>query len=155
MCIVLDVNVFPEFFDSKNPSYNSYNKLRKWIFKGNGKLIFGGTKYREEVGQVKTYISVLAALDRAGKIVQLDDAAVDRIQTEVRAIEKSTKFDDPHLVAIVLCSKCRVICTNDVRALPYLKDLRFFKRAADRPRIYSDDKNCRLINNRNIVCVCQ
>ena len=155
MCIVLDANVFPEFFDSKNPSYNSYTKLRKWIFDGKGKLIFGGTKYREEVGEIRTFIGILASLERAGKIVQLDDEEVDRIQLEVRAIEKSARFDDPHLVAIILCSKCRVICTNDKRAFPYLKDLRFFKRAADRPRIYSDDKNYQLINNNNIVCICK
>ncbi len=154
MCLVLDTNAFGPFFDSKNKEHHEFCPALEWVLYGRGKLVFGGEKYKKEMRAAAKYIKFFATLDRAGKLVKLDDDKVNSFQDKVRHIEPSDKFDDPHLVAIILESKCQIICTGDARAIPYLKDLRFYFGGAKKPKLYTSKKNASLLTDKHIAEIC-
>jgi hypothetical protein len=59
-------------------------------------------------------------------------------------------FNDKHLVAIVEVSNCRLICTNDEKAMPYIKNKDFYETVKP-PKIYTGLRNEDLLNHTNIV----
>jgi len=155
MCVVIDTCVFSAFWDATNQNHSDFKPVLKWVTAGKGKIVYGGSKYKKELRKEKKFFRFLVILERSNKIVFLCDAKVDKQQIELKKIEPSEKFDDPHLVAILLESKCKIICTNDKKAIPYLKDPRFFKKAADRPRIYQTKNNKNLLTDRYIAEICK
>ena len=154
MCLVLDTNVFGAFFDPTNVKHNDFLPALTWVVKGKGKLVYGGTKYKTEMKAAKKYIRIFASLQRAGKMVLLSDADVDGHEAELIRIEPNRDFDDPHLVAIILASECRIVCTNDKRALPYLKRSEFYKGKVKKPKIYQSIRNISLLSDKNIADIC-
>jgi len=135
MCFVLDTNVFGALFDSDNANHPNFKPALDWVVNGKGKMVYGGTKYKKEMRAARKYIRFFAALQRAGKMVLLCDADVDKYEKEVAHSETDKDFDDPHLIAIVIASGCNIICTNDKRAIPYLKKSEFYKGKVKKPNI--------------------
>lgn len=154
MCLILDTNVFSAFFDPKNDKHDDFIPALHWVVYGKGKLVYGGTKYKNEMRKSWKYISFFASLQRAGKVVLVCDADVDRYEVDIKKIEPNKDFDDPHLVAIVLASECKVICTNDKRALAYLKRTDFYKGKIKKPKIYQSKQNSTLLSDKNIAAIC-
>ena len=151
MCVVLDTNAFGPFFDKSNKDHDEYKPVIQWIAFGKGKLVYGGTAYKKEMAKATKFLSLFANFNRSGKTILLDDKNVDNWQKKVREIEPSDKFDDPHLIAIILESKCKLICTNDKRAMPYIKDNKFYINEAKRPSIYSSKRNADLLSDKYIA----
>lgn len=155
MCLVLDTNVFGAFFESDNAKHSDFLPALNWVVKGKGKLVYGGTTYKREMKEAKKYIRFFAALQRAGKLVLLCDTSVDDQEAELKKIEPNEDFDDPHLVAIVLKSECMILCTNDKRALPYIKRKAFYSGGgAKKPKIYQSKRNASLLSDKNIASIC-
>jgi predicted nucleic acid-binding protein len=154
MCLVLDTNVFGAFFDSENVNHKDFQPALLWVVNGKGKLVIGGTKYKAEMKSAKKFIRIFTSFERAGKLVLLSDADVDRHEAELKRIETNPDFDDPHLVAIILASECRVVCTNDKRALPYLKRSEFYKGKVKKPKIYQSIRNTSLLSDKYISDIC-
>lgn len=154
MCLILDTNVFGAFFDPNNEKHHEFIPVFNWVVYGKGKLVYGGTKYKSEMKAAKKYIRFFASLQRAGKIVLVRDSDVDQREAELKRIEPSEDFDDPHLVAIVLASECKVICTNDKRALPYVKRKDFYKGKLKKPKIYQSTRNSSVLSDQNIASIC-
>lgn len=155
MCLVLDANAFSLCFDASNAAHSDFRPVLDWLVHGKGKLVYGGNKYKKELKDAGKYLRFFVALNRAGKTVCLDDTSVDEIEKEVRDIEPSEKFDDPHLIAIILKSKCNIICTKDMRAKPYLKDSRFYLGITSRPKLYTSKKNASLLTDKYIADICR
>ncbi len=154
MCLVLDANVFGAFFDTNNRNHKNFQPALNWVVYGKGKLVYGGTKYKSEMKSAEKYIRFFASLQRAGKIVLLCDADVDAHEVELSKLEPNKDFDDPHLIAIVLASGCNIICTNDKRALPYLKRTEFYKGKVKKPKIYQSLRNVSLLADKYIASIC-
>jgi hypothetical protein len=55
-----------------------------------------------------------------GKTVRLSPGEVNTYAAKVKKQISKKDFDDEHFVAIVAISGCRVVCTDDERAFPYL-----------------------------------
>jgi predicted nucleic acid-binding protein len=155
MCIVLDTCAFSPVFNSTDKRHKEYMPVLNWVVCGKGKLVYGGKQYKDELRRSPKYFKLFANLERAGKLVQLCDKNVDEWQKMVRDIEPNKDFDDPHLIAIILESKCKLICTDDKRAIPYLTDLRFYINNVKRPKIYKSSKNTSLLNDRYIADICK
>ena len=155
MCVVLDTNAFGAFFDPSNKEHEDYKPVLQWVSFGKGKLVYGGRTYKDEMKKAVKYIRFFASLNRSGKTILLDDDSVNHWQERVREIEPSDKFDDPHLIAIILESKCKLICTNDKRAMPYIKENKFYINEAKRPRIYSSKRNADLLQDKYIAKICK
>ena len=162
MCIVIDANSLSSVFDPKNADHANFKPVFDWIIRGNGKIIFGGTKYFKELKKVRKVLKIFNELKKKGKIVVLDTNLVDvkTKEVDVRIMEipqqnKDKKLDDPHLVAIVVISGCKLVCTLDLGAIVLLKILNFYPKGISPPKIYTGRRNENLLCDQNIVEVCK
>lgn len=158
MCVILDACVINIVFNAQAETHESFKPVLDLIRNNkNGKIIYGGTKYKRELKRAigTKFISIISELDRAGKIIRLSDQAVNRTQHEVEQLEEHPDFDDPHLVAIVIVSGCKILCTTDKRATRFLKDQNLYPKSTMRPKIYSDRRNLPVLRDtRNIAPIC-
>ncbi len=155
MCIVIDTNTFASVFNAKSQDHDKFKPVLDWIIGGKGKIVYGGKKYKRELAQAHKYLNLFREFDKANKIALVDDDRVDQQQTELETVIEHRNFDDPHLIAIIIVSGCRLICSTDSRAHPFFKDERLYPKHVKRPRIYSGhSSNVDLLCDENIVAVC-
>ena len=155
MCIVVDACTFASVFKEHSKDHSSFRPVLIWIIKGKGKLVYGGTTYKNELRQAHTYLKLFTQLDKAGKIKQIDDIKVDNFQKEIET-NVGSPINDVHLIAIIGISGCRLICTIDKKAInPYLKCSDLYPPGVHRPKIFTGNKNNdRLLCDSNIAPVC-
>lgn len=153
MCLIIDINSLAPVFDSDHSMHDDFNPVKSWILHGRGKVIYGGSKYLDELSKTK-YLRLFSQLRKAEKACYVENAKVDKVVKEVSSKLPERDFDDQHLVALLLVSRCKLICSLDERAYPYFTHLTFFKRAADRPKIYRQKANKDLLCKDNIVQIC-
>lgn len=157
MCLIIDACCIHCVFNDSSTGHNNFKPILEWIINKEGKIIYGGTKYKNELKKaIGKYRRLFQLLESKGKIILLDDAKVDGTQKEIEALEINPDFDDPHLIAIIIESGCRIICTNDKRAIRFLKDTSLYPCSRMRPKIYSSKRNEPLIkDSRNMVAMCK
>ena len=155
MCIVIDINTLSPVFNPTDQKHLEFLPVLKWICKDKGKIVFGGTKYNEELKRAHKYLRILRYLDAAGKVVRIDDNTVDNEEMRLNDQLTHRDFDDAHLVAIVIVSQCKVICTSDSRAHSFIKDQSLYPKHVKRPSIYSGLKNSHLLCDENIASCCK
>ena len=85
----------------------------------------------------------------------MNDRTVDKTAAALKERVNDENFDDEHLVALVSVSKCRVVCTDDQRAYPYLKRGDLYPPGVKRPKIYRTARNADLCCAANVVDVCR
>lgn len=137
MCLVIDTCCLVKVFDPRNKQHDNFVPVWEWINHGRGRMIYGGTKYLAELRRVTTVLRLITELSRRGRVKILSRAGVDTIAQEVKEQVDDGNFDDEHLVAIVIVSRCHVVCTDDRRAMPYLKRKELYKdHDMKRPKIY-------------------
>lgn len=153
MCIVVDANCLTHVFKKYSDNHLDFKPVLDWIIDGKGKFVFGGTKYIEELGV--GYLRLFTDLSRVRKTVKIDTQEVDD-KTEWAAEQiQHNDFDDPHIVALLLVSGCKLVCSRDARSYPYLTHKLFFSPASKRPKIYSSSKNADLLKDKNIAERCR
>jgi predicted nucleic acid-binding protein len=156
MCIVIDINTFASVFDSTSGKHADFKPVLDWIMLGKGKIVYGGSKYREELGKAKKYLNFLGELAKVRKIVVVDDVKVDDTQAELEKRVNHQKFNDPHLVAIIIVSGCKLICSNDKEAYPFFKNKDLYRNQGSRPpKIYAKANNSNLLSDENIAAICK
>lgn len=153
MCIVIDANVFSCVFDKGNMDHDKFAPVFDWIYSGKGMIVYGGTKYLKEIPE--KYRSVLLQFNKARKAKYIPSKEVDIEADRASKVIKHRDFDDQHLVGLLKVSGCKLICSLDARAYPYLQHPRFFGSARNRPKIYSSKRNVSLLNDGNIADVCK
>jgi hypothetical protein len=155
MCLVIDANTFNSVFDKTASDHRDFEPVFKWIYTGKGKAVFGGTKYRRELSSAPRYLKIFNELGRLRKTVEVDGKAVDACEKRINKSHVHRDLDDGHIIAIVSVSRCRIVCSNDRRAFPFLKMQRLYPRGVDVPKIFSGKKNhCRLLSTRNMASCC-
>lgn len=156
MCAIIDTNVMNLFANPKNADFQP---VRNWILKGKGKIVYGGSTYLMELSKVSQFLKLLENLKKSNKTVILDKEQVDAIEETIiqlaKGLKVSTDFDDPHLIAIVCASGCKVICTHDKRADKHLKNAELYVNYAKPPSIYKNPTHSHLLCSDNIVACCQ
>lgn len=98
----------------------------------------------KELGEGR-YLSLFTELVKANRAVKIDTRSVDDRESELRAKVRDEAFDDPHILALVGVSRCCLVCTDDVRMLPYLKRKDLYPPGVKVPRTYrslADRKHC-------------
>jgi hypothetical protein len=154
MCIVIDNCVKARVFDSANAEHHLFKPVYEWIISGDGKLVYGGTTYRDEA-LAGAFGKLVLELKKTGKAINVGDAAVDAVEGQVRAAINDPDFDDPHIVAILKVSKCRLVCTSDKRGNKYFTHRKFFPSRARRPQLYLGLADARKLCSRNIADCCR
>ena len=155
MCIVADPPTFISMFKSTDPGHADFVAVRDWVIGGPGKFVMGGAKYKSELRAVSSVLPFLAELERKGKIIRRTDAEVDADEVAVKAIEPANDFDDPHLVALIRLTGCKLICIRDTRAHKFLRSVRFYQSPKHRPSLYTRPKNGGLLRVENLAPCCR
>lgn len=151
MCIIIDTNTLALVFDKTTKGHDEFKPVLDWIFKGKGKVVYGGTKYKLEL---KKYLALFKELNTANSAVNIDDLKVDEAEFVASSMINNKDFDDQHLVGLLTVSKCKLICSNDKRGYPFFRHNLFFNPASNKPKIYSGRRNSGLLIDRHIAVVC-
>lgn len=157
MCLVIDTCCLSAVFDGQSRDHAKFVPVLEWV-SGKGRMIYGGTKYNEELKKARKFLPYITELSKQRKAIQMPSEGVDRIAAELKRKAPEPKFDDEHLVALVIASRCRVICTNDKKAAAYLKRADLFADYAgvDRPKIFNGHRSHgNLCCDSNIVGACR
>lgn len=155
MCIIIDTNTWAEVFDATAKEHNEFKPVLDWIAgeNGIGRIVCGGTTYINEIP--KKYRKLLKLYNDQRKAIMIDSEVVDAQEIIIKDMVKNPDFDDPHIVALVRASGCRLVCTNDKRSFDFItgKDVeakQFYSKEFLRPKIYHSSKNTDLLTKKNI-----
>jgi predicted nucleic acid-binding protein len=154
MCVIIDTNVFSSVFNKSSVAHGEFAPVLDWIVNGKGKIVYGGSKYKEELRRAGKYLKIIGQFNRSRKVVNINDNPIDKHQAHVEGILKHRDFDDPHLVAICFVSKCEIVCTKDERASPFLARKEFYPNNSPRPKLYTGKRNAGLLCDRYMANVC-
>ena len=113
MAIIIDTNCIANVFSPKTANHLEFKPVLEWILLGKGIMIFGGSKYREELKKTAKYLPIIRLLKDVGKVIEGSESDIDEYQLKVEDLRDSEDFDDPHLPAIVVITKCKIICSAD------------------------------------------
>jgi predicted nucleic acid-binding protein len=154
MCIIIDTNTFASVFNPESEHHGEFEPVFDWIINRKGKIVYGGSTYKAELSKGYRYLKLFGSFSKARKVVHIDDDLVDQYEEKLTDKVKHRDFDDPHLVAIAYISKCRLICTNEKRAIPFLGRKEFYPKNSPRPKIYSKRSNANLLCDKYFAEVC-
>ncbi|WP_433777921.1 PIN domain-containing protein [Flavobacterium anhuiense] len=152
MCIIIDTNVLVSVFDNRSANHQEFLPVFDWIREGKGKIVYGGTKYFGEMGK---YIAIFSELRKAKKAIYIDNDKVDAQEKIASSKLQHKDFDDQHLVGLLIESKCKLICSLDERAYQFFTSSKFFSPSSQKPKIYSNKTNRKILKDNNIAEVCK
>lgn len=144
--VLLDTNCFSHVFNRNDKSHEEFSDFLDWLCYGQGYLVYGGTKYINELKKTENYLRIFRLLNDCNKTIAYDTTSIDLEQERITRLVNDPKFDDPHLPAIIVISKCRVICSVDERSFPYLKRKDIYEGKAKRPKFYTGKHNAQLLS---------
>jgi hypothetical protein len=153
MCVVIDANVIGKVFDPHSAEHARFKPIALWVTAGNGSVIYGGTKYMKELGGGR-YLSLFKELGTARRAVVVGTKDVDDRARELKELVPDAEFDDEHLVALVGISKCCLVCTDDLKFLPYLRRRDLYPDGVRVPHVYRSIADRRHCCDRLIVEKC-
>lgn len=157
MCLVIDANCFGLVFGSVK-GHENFIPVLNWIAEGNGRMIYGGTKYNVELSRAGWMLRIVAELTRSRRVIRIPNATIDPIAAALKVKFPEPEFDDEHIVALVIASRCCVVCTKDNPAISYLKRVDVFADwpGIERPKIYKGDKrHAGLCCDQHVVRICR
>lgn len=151
MCIIIDTNVFADVFIKDSANHSDFEPVFNWISEGYGKIVYGGTKYNKELLQAKKFVKIFGLFSEARRVVHIQDDLVDikenELSSKIPEKDLNDKFNDPHIVAIVIVSKCKIVCTLDTGLSEFLKISDYYPEGVDIPLIYSNKSNRYMLNH--------
>lgn len=141
MPIIIDTNCVPTLFNRRSENFKELEPVLNWILKGKGVMIIGGTKYKEEISKLRNYLGIIRLLKEGGKLQEGDLNEIDNYQRKVERLNSDPDFDDPHLVAIVFVTKCKIICSADGRSVKHVTDAKYYPTNFRKPVYYMSSRN--------------
>lgn len=145
MAIIIDTNCFSRVFCRSNKEHPEFAPVLDWIVSGNGIMVYGGSKYLHELRICRKFVPFINLLKTANKIYVCDADKVDALQAKFEKMYDDPDFDDPHLPAIVLVSKCRLICSKDTRSVPFVTSRDLYPKRFHVPQYYSGARDSWLL----------
>lgn len=161
MCTIIDVNAISAIFNIKDLRHAEFKPVIEWVNNRNGKIVYGGSKYKSELKKLATYLPLITELGRKGKVLVYADDGIDAkeqlIEADLRArgIRANDKrFNDAHLVAIVAVTKVKIITSNDLSSISFLRDTRYYEHKSHRPVFYTRRRNENLLRDTRYFSLC-
>jgi hypothetical protein len=159
MCIVIDMNAFSCVFNETNENHENYSPVKEWILNGKGKIVVGGSSYLKELGKLGKYRKFFIELRKAVKVIVVEDEkSIDELEAELKVKFSHKDFDDPHIVALLIVSGCRVVCSDDSRAYSFIKAKKLYPKGSTIPKIYgknSYSSKDKILSDKNIAEICK
>ncbi|MCX6641164.1 MAG: hypothetical protein NTW14_11930 [bacterium] len=152
MCIIIDADTLACVFNKICSDHVNFKPVLQWINKS-GFIVYGGSTYKRQLKAASSYWGIFIEYKKIRKAVEVDESLVDEFEKEAKKIIPAKKFDDPHLVAIVKVSGCKLLCSNDGKADKYIGNKKLYNRKENQhpPKIYRGLKHRHLLNDKNIV----
>ena len=151
MPIVVETNCLSSVFDKACIDHAEFEPVFNWIINGKGKLIYGGSKYNNELSKCRRVIKFINLLKRyKNKVVVLRKDEVDNLQKKIESLVKDPDFDDPHLIAIISVSRCQLLCSKDERSERFILDKKLYPKRCKPPKYYKSKKNTNLLSDSYI-----
>jgi len=161
MCVIIDMNTLSCVFNPKNKQYNEFKPVFDWIDKGEGRIVYGGSKYREELREMSNYLNFLKEYKKRNKdkVINVDDDKVDQEQQKVKKklekINPNSDFNDTHIVAIIIVSGCRLVCSKNSDHYPFIKNRRLYPSKFGKTSIYRGYADKDMLLSRNVKRLCK
>ena len=151
MAIIVDANCLSNVFDKTCSEHEEFSPVYDWIISGKGKLVYGGTKYIEELSKLTRILRFINLLKNfKNKVVILDKDLVDAEQKRIEGLIDDPDFDDPHIPAMVIVSQCRLLCSRDARSERFVLNKMLYPRGVKPPKYYKGKQNSKLLTDKNI-----
>lgn len=150
MPIIIDTNCFANVFSRSSAKHKDFEPVLKWIIEGRGILIYGGSKYKEELRKASRYLTLFRLLKEVGKAVNKFDNEIDRLQKSIEAKKVEQEFNDVHLLAISVVSRCMLICSEDTKSIKYVTSRKYLPKGSLKPVYYTSIKNVILLNDKYV-----
>lgn len=146
--IVIDIDSLSRVFKETNKEHAEYKPLHDGIFSRYRTLeiAYGGKKYCAELEEASSYRKLFSELEKARIAIQLDNENVNQHEKTLIKNTKGTRFNDQHIIAIVIEGNCEIICSRDSNAYPFFKDRSLYPRRFKRPDIYSGLGSSSILN---------
>jgi hypothetical protein len=153
MCIVIDMNTLASVFNPSSSDHAQFQPVLEWIQEGRGKIVYGGSHYKEELNRSGRYRRVIIELKSKRKVAEIEQLAVDERERQLgeKILEKDC--DDRHIIAILCVSGCKLVCSNDKRSYRFIKDKSNYEGKRRVPSIYCKRRNKTLLSDLNIVAL--
>lgn len=148
--VILDTNCFSHVFNLRDEKHDDFSDFLNWLCFGTGYLVYGGSKYINELAKSKRYLKIFRILHQFNKAFVYNRSLVDEAMKHISDLVKNQDFDDPHLAAIVVVTKSRVICSVDERSFPYLKRKDIYPADIECPKIYTGNRCASLLSKKYV-----
>ena len=125
-----------------------------WVNSGKGRIIYGGEHYNRELRATNHYHGILTEMRRSRKAEEINGDSVDNVEREIINIINNENCDDTHIIAIVIVSRCRLICSKDKNSYIFLKDKSLYPNGCPIPKIYGSKTPKIILQNKDIVNHC-
>ena len=136
--VVIDTDCLSRVFDEKNKEHNEYVPLyRSIIEQKQTTIIYGGTKYIGELKRAKQFLKLFGEFRKTGMAKDIDDQSVDKEEKRIIKMADDSKFNDHHIVAIVIIGRCNIICSKDSNSYENYKNGRYYTSHFTKPKIYN------------------
>ena len=107
MCMILDINMWPDFFNKKK----NMQPVHKWLEKQNGKLVYSDHKlFQKELTQNQK--TILEKYYQSGKARFISETQVEQT---IAILQKNNQFqsNDIHILGLAKADQVKVLCTKD------------------------------------------
>lgn len=148
MAIVIDINSLSAVFSKENNRHNDFCEIKKWIESGEGCMIYGGTKYKEELKCMYHYTKLIRYLKDIGKVISINDEIVDKREKHIIERTIGTDCDDQHIIALLGVSHCSLLCSSDERSYSFVRDRSLYPKGSPKVKIYKSKKNISLLKKQ-------
>lgn len=150
MAIIIDTNCFANVFSPKSSKHSEFKPVLEWILIGKGIMVYGGSKYKKELKKTPKYLRIIRLLKDVGKVLEGCQITIDEEQAKVEDLNEDADFDDTHLPAITIVTKCKLICSEDSRSIKHVTDRKYYPRGFSTPSYYTSSKNKSLLTDNYV-----
>lgn len=150
MPIIIDTNCLANVFSKKSSKHSNFAPVLNWILKGKGIIIYGGSKYIEELRKCNKYQTIIRLLREVGKVYVGNLQLIDQYEAECKKLITDRKFNDHHLAAIVRATRCRVICSEDTTSIIFVTNSMLYPKGFTTPVYYTNSGNIGLLDDKYV-----
>ena len=148
MRIVIDTNALSVVLNQCNQNHREFKPVFDCIFSGRGKMTYGGTKYEEELSRMKRFLGLIIELKKTVGIIILNCDSVDEEADKIARAVVDSSFNDPHILAIVIVGRCKIVCSADEVLHVFLQDKSLYPKGFTRPKIYTGLSSAGILHSK-------
>jgi hypothetical protein len=152
MTVVIDNNTLNAWENEKDQMHEDLLPVVDWIKSRKGVLVYGGKTYIHEITKIAV-LKLIKEWSIQGLAIKIDDELIQREIDRINSLNPPNKFDDRHILALLLVSKVCLLVTLDGKSIPFIEDKTTYypKIKIRKIKFYQNRNHINLLCNKNIV----